>query len=309
MKGEVDFPPYLKEFHSIALTGSTFLNVENNPETYISFGTSIDEEVTNIVGNNPLESMQAFNPDTVLTEMDTRLSTFTTTADAIDPEDDWEGFVDTVLSRVDELVSSDDDIEEEVETFEEVSRRNLAKAYSRFDAGMFDINAVVSSVFPAGRALIEAEYNHDVSRFRSERRGQRNRERAMLIMQSVDAMKSIYFQKLSMAINAFQLTTENARMEIGAKTDQSRIEASYRIDEAMWNLRALNQGAGVIATMSGIPTVQPPMTPLQVLAGGLTTTAGVAIPLASISPEAAVGLGIAGIALSFYGAVQQGGGR
>ena len=279
------------------------------------------------------DSVQVYDPDTDLAAVQTRLAALQVVIDAINPVTNHSTYntaavtaantiVDNALTKAnaqtDDAVavalaaatdvvtealaaattaSASDEVDDLVDSFEEESRLEYLRGVSRFTAGMSDINAVNSSAFIFGLAIMERQRLSDVSKYR--------RELAVRVLsESIASFVSAYGTVISANINSFasmlglpinmvkdmvgmlgmktgamgadaHLTGEVRRIKIGAKSEE--IFDQLKIDEAdaLWDFNLFQYGANMIASPSGAAMIPGKLTKAQSILGGATSGAAV----------------------------------
>ena len=294
--GQVGFPAYLEEFHDEVLTGSAAPSLSSDVQTVMNSLFS---------GGNPYTGVASYNPDEALQLSQDSVNRFVSTVKGIRETSTWNRFVDVVMGRINEILPSANDIDEDVQAFDVQSMGDLARSYNRVTAGFRDINAVVSTAFPTALALLENDHNNQVARYRTERMLQRNRERALVFIQSVEQIYKIMALRMTGEMNLVSAQDGVSRFKIGAKMDQIRGDVGFQHDETMWDLSILQEGAGVIGAMSGIPPVSKKLSPLQSIVSGALTglTFGMQAGIATGSFEiGAIGALVGAVGGGFLGA-------
>ena len=245
--GVVDYPAYMKDWHNMALddTGVDVLS------------TSLTAVMDAALGNSPWAAQLPYDPDadilamvnsaSTLQALVTLLSTGTTLdtliADILDP------------ARIDAVVT---------EYAADLDARLIAEVLPRFEAGMRDINAVVSSAFVIGRALIEANQDRQVAKFSADLHNGAASDDAIKVINL-----KLEYQKL-----ATQTIVEIYRMKIVSKKEEN--ESLMKIDESdgLWDLEVFAYGGNLLAAIGG-GTASPagskePSTASSVIGGALS---------------------------------------
>lgn len=191
--GQVGFPDYMEETHQdfigygSSFTGPSIFDVMESGlgsggDPYISWTSEYDDPSSDVV------------------EFEGDLDEYRDSVMALDHQDDWEGLVDAVLDKIDSsgmlesvdtseiatalrtqneeqltsaiefaIESLDDGILDDlVRSFDRRSAHTKARSIREFSSQMADINAVQSSAFLFGLALIESEHIQSVNEFNKE---------------------------------------------------------------------------------------------------------------------------------------------
>ena len=229
--GQVDYPDYMKHWH-----GDTLDHGEVD-----TVSISVTDAMNSAFGNSPFTGVNAYNPDAdlvnliaapaatqaLVTLLSSGTSLDTIIADIIDSTR-----LNTLITNATNTFSAD------------LSARFTAEVQPRFEAGMRDINAVVSSAFVVGRAIIEDGQTRQIAAFDSSLRVKAFSDQATHEMQIVDI-------KLRYQYQVSQMIAESYRIKIVAKKEEA--EANLKIDEsdALWDLSLFKYGANMLASISG----------------------------------------------------------
>ena len=299
--GDVTYPEYVADTYTEFMAGNPVSNSEAVNPGYIPvvMNTNVSAEVNTLVGTNPYllanqstTTVQATNPDTLLADYEARIGTFIAKIEELDAEGLWTDYANTAGGMVDSLLADTADEDADVAQFEDTSAHNLAESLNRINAGLFDINGVVGTTLPNGQALLEAKYNTDIARYRSERRMTRNRERAALIIQSINEMSKMFALRLNAEGNAVNAKNEFLRIKLTTKDNQTRQNLDYTIHEDMWSLDTLIRGGSMINAMAGITPVPERLTSGQQLLANAFGATGFGIQLGTATGS--MGLGVLG---------------
>lgn len=222
--GRTDFPEYMKTWHNLALIGPSTVY-----PTY-----SVSEAMNAAFGNSPFLGASAYNPDEPIAAM-------------LTASEKLEDLVN-LLSRgtgLDEVISkilSDEYIGDAVEAHsKEIGDILESNTIPRFEAGMRNINAVVTSSFIIGRALLEEAAAKQVAKFSAELRQQAFGELALQVAQ----LKLDYRYRLS------ALTIEANRMKIVAKKEEADSNIKIEESHALWDLEVFKYGGNLLGSIQG----------------------------------------------------------
>lgn len=180
-------------------------------------GSDMTEAMDTALGNSPWEGEVAFDPDTRLTAIDTEVTAWTTIVDALegDEESKWEAYLvavahastgipgsfgSTTLTKttpstttptgvttgwIDPTPAADAEITADVDAYEAIVDDHVEiDVLPRFQRGMQDIGAVMSSAFTIGQAIIEGMADRDVAKYQGQIRTQAYLQKDALVAQS-----------------------------------------------------------------------------------------------------------------------------
>jgi hypothetical protein len=188
--GVVDYPAYMKAWHNMALD-----------HTGVDTLTSSMTDIMNVaLGADPYTGESAYDPDTELTSMLASVNDLDMLVTLLSSGTGLDAIIADILSdsRIDNAVD---------EYSLDLGDRLTAEVLPRFEAGMRDINAVVSSAFAIGRGIIEAGQTRQVAKYSADLHMKAWGDDALRLI----ALKLEYQKVLS------QMTTEANRIKIVAK--------------------------------------------------------------------------------------------
>ncbi len=285
--GKVGFPAYMETLHGKWL----------DSEASDILTTSMVDAMEAAIGSSPWNSITAYDPDSDIAEWKTAMDNFRSVLTGLDDAVDWAALYTQANSSIDGIIEADivqsisdfaDQLDDEIET----------KVLPRYRRGMQDINAVVSSAFPIGEALIESSRNKDVAKHGSSVRLNLMDRKSNLIMTGTEHMIKMYLTRIGAEDTYARSIVESNRIKIVAKSEQ--ISADAKIDEAdaLWDLEVFQHGGNLLGSI-GSGVVKPGKGPSQWQSalGGAMTGAAAGAEVGGV-PGAVIG-GILGAASSF----------
>lgn len=270
--GAVSYPAYMQTVHNDWLDNTGVDTISD----------SITDVMNSALGNSPWLAQSAYDPDTDIAAMITAEGLLQTLVDLLSSGTTLDALVTNVLdeSRIDDLV---DEFEADA------AARLTSTILPRFRRGMQDINAVVSSAFVIGEAVIEAEQERNVNKFSAE----------LHAKAGVDSALQLVNLKLEYQRIASAMLTEIYRMKIVAKKEENEVEMKIDESDALWDLEVFQYGANLLAGIGGgtaNPNTKQPTTTQSVIGGALS---GAAAGAMVGGPTGAVVGGILGAASGF----------
>lgn len=222
--GAVSYPAYLQGIHEDWLDGTGADTISQ----------SITDVMNTAFGNSPWTAALAYDPDTDLTNLIAAPNVLQTLVTLLSTGTGLDTLVSNVLSAtyVDDVVT---------EYAADMDARLNAEIIPRFEAGMLDINAVSSSAFAIGRALIEQNQDRQVNKFAAE---------LHLKAASDDALKLIQM-KLEYQKSVSQMLAEAYRIKIVAKKEETDSNLEFDEKDALWDLEVFKYGGNLIASIGG----------------------------------------------------------
>lgn len=255
--GTVVYPDYMEDIHVDWLTGGTTASPAP------SLSTTMEAVMDSALGasGNPYTGEVAYDPDTDIATMQNAVTASKTKVDAQSPEADWASFYDTVYAKVNTLSGLETEVSDSVAKFEANQRKRHLQALARLSAQMADINAVGSSQYIMGMALLEAEYASNVDEFESRMRITLKDKQNILVqqiaLQATQQVMSLYSRSIETDIGMTQAQLEVSRMKVIAKGEETSYNMDMAVREGLWDLEVFTHGAGLLASITGAARVVP----------------------------------------------------
>lgn len=283
--GRSDWPDYMKSIHE------TWLNEMNSL----------------IPSSNPYTGAAPYDPDSDLSSIDSVLSPYIDLnvwfgSDNADVKGTWEDWFD-LLGNTGVLLSYEGFLTQATDKLSESVTATLdSEVVSRFEGGMRDINAVQTSQFVVGKALLYARVGNEIARIGGEAILRTIDARNKLLVEGpwhgLDAMLKV-IEARRLAVQTFM---DNVKIKITAKVEEAIKAVEYDVEAAKWPFFEYQHAGNLLAAISGGAVSQPIRpSPIQSAVGGVLTGAatgamiGSAIGGASGGPvPALVGAGIGG---------------
>ncbi len=305
--GAVDFPDYMEDIHVNWLTGGA----KGSPAPALTLSVEDVMNTALAAGGNPYTGESAFDPNASLTlasgsplkKMQDRFDTADAVVTSLDPRTDYGNFVDKAKTKVDEAYVTETEITNYVSAYESLLRTRRLTEIARFTSGMADLNAVHSSQFIIGLALIEDGISREVNQFERELRLRLKERRGMLIDSAVKDMVQLLSLEVGSNINMSQIQAEIERLTIVAKKEQVDRDLELDVLDATWDLTVFQYGANLLAAISGAAHPVPQqLSKVQSAIGGTLSGAATGAMVGSIVPGigTAVGAGV-GAAIGLIG--------
>ena len=241
--GVVDYPDHMKDTHYDWLS---------NEGTSLLAGENVTAIMAAAIGASPFTGETAYDPDTDLDAIDTAVSDFNTLIDNLAHRTDWEDAIDAVLAKIDGDILSDAYLDADIAAFTDlVDDEHYDVVEPRFESGMRDINAVVSSAFVIGKSNLVAKKNRDIAKYSSELRLKMNTQRNDMITGSVPTMLDMLIKRVSFERDHAALILEAKKIRIIAAKEQTDQDLLISEADARWDLEVFQYGANVLASIGG----------------------------------------------------------
>lgn len=257
--GKVGFPTYMETLHS-AWLNSTAADV---------LTTSMVDAMESAIGSSPWTTLAAYDPAADITAWETAMTGFRAVITGLDDTVDWNALWGQANTSIDGVVEADiaadvaafsNQLDDEIET----------KVLPRYRRGMQDINAVVSSAFPIGAALIESSKAKDVAKHSSGLRITLADKKNSLILGGTEQMIKMMATRLGLEDVYTKSMVESNRIKIVAKSEQAQIDAKLDESDALWDLEVFQHGGNLLGAIgSGVVKPKQASTAQSVLGGGM----------------------------------------
>lgn len=232
--GAVSYPAYMETIHSTWLTEIS---------AFISAATT---------GVSPFSAEVAYDPATRITTMESAVCTFKTAVEALDYDADWEAGIDSAKTKLDAAVFDDTYINADIEAFEDLLEDDITDVIlPAYQTGMRDVNAVYSSAFVMGEALIYAKKTKDVTKYGTDLRMKFNLQRNDAIIQCTNTMLQNLIKRVELSQAVSSQTIENQRMGIVALKEQADQDFNIIDLDARWDMDVYQYGANMLAGIGG----------------------------------------------------------
>ena len=231
--GEVSWPQWISELHK---TGA-----ENMLAALIGTTTS-----------NPYVAESAYNPTSPIEWMDGEMDTWRAAVTAFDPAADWSGMINTVAAKYEEHFNAADKTAAAVAAYSAMLDDDLVNnTLPRFRGGMRDINAVQSTAFVVGEALLEAFKGREVAKYAAEYQSDLDKQKTELVINTAGKLLEPQMAIFEMRKELAKTGVEVSRIALVALKEQR--DTQLEIDEAehKWDSEKWSAYGSYIGGMSG----------------------------------------------------------
>jgi hypothetical protein len=276
--GKVSHSAYLETCHKDWLDHTGVDTIEK----------SITEVMDSAIGNSPWTGLSAYNPDADIASYEVGITDFAAILAGLSDIVDWNAFYASATLALDGV--ADVNIAADVAAYQAILDDNIAaRVLPRFRRGMQDINAVVSSAFPIGEAIIEAFQARDVNKYAAALRLGLSDKR----IQVVEQMTNMMARRIGWTESYTRMLVESKRIKIVAKKEQTDQDAIIDEQDAKWDMEVFQYGGNLMAAIGGgtaIPNMAGKNRAASALGGAMSgAVAGGMIGSAAASTGAAAG--------------------
>ena len=234
--GAVTHSAYLESVHADWLNATGVDKIEK----------SITEVMDSALGSSPWTAAVSYDPSADVAAFEAEMAAFKVLLSGLSDTVNWAALyaqAGTTLDGVAEVALTAD-----AASFAAILDDNInTVALPRFRRGMQDVNAVVSSAFVVGEAVIEGMRDRDVAKYLSALRitvGERK-------LAATEQMVNMMARRVAWNAEYVRTYTEAERIKIVAMKE--KFDGDHLIDEsdAKWDLEVFQFGANVMAASAG----------------------------------------------------------
>jgi hypothetical protein len=343
--GAVEIPGVIKEVFDVMV---------NNDRASIS--QTMEDSMNTAFSGNPFTGVTAYDPSTRIGNWETEVGNFNTLIGALSETTDWAALfaqavttveanlntptlnavTDIASAWIDPTPAAEDEIAADVDAFSGImSDRISTDVLPRFQRGMQDINAVISSSFVIGQAVIEGMGDRDVAKYQGELRTKAFLQKDQIIatsklgesqalkeahlqddkinalntelgnrmfVQGVEQMIRYFMTRIDNERAISQLVMEGNKLGIVAEKEESDQQIDIDKLEASWDFEIWGHLANMLAAPTGgsVPVVSGQAKVQSALSGAAAGAAlGAVIPGGGATTTAiGAGVGLLGGLLS-----------
>jgi len=266
----VSYPEHILNMHEAWLSGQ-----DMSDESWSGHGNycNVADDILaarRATGGSPFANVLAYNPDSQLDMAQEKLDEFLNEVLQIAPQDDVEAAIDAVAAKLENAMDYTDEIDAVVNNAEARSIAEMQRAVSRFAAGMFDLNAVMTTQFTTGIALLEQARASSVSDLEMRLHLQAKQERSTALVPLVAAILERSTQKAKGLQSVAALQGEFSKQYVVAKNEQLAMDLEMELKDATWDLDLYKYGISMLGAPAGTAAIPAPE-PWEKALGALST--------------------------------------
>jgi len=234
--GKVSHSAYLETIHKDWLNASGADTIEK----------SMTEVMDSALGSSPWAGLTAYDPDADVASYEAAIAAFGVILAGLSDTADWANFytqADTTLAGAGEAALNADALAYEAILDDVIDTSTLPK----FRRGMQDINAVVSSAFVIGEAVIESFKDRDVAKYLTGLRLAVNDSK----LKAVEQMMQMMARRIGWEESYMKTVIEGNRLKIVAKKEEADQNAEIDASDAKWDLEVFQYGGNLMASIQG----------------------------------------------------------
>lgn len=260
--GEIGFPAYMETIHSDWLDNTGVDTISD----------SMTDVMNTMLGGSPWTLLSAYDPDADITAYEAAITAFAAILAGISDTVDWAALYTQAEASIG-AVSNALIVADEAAFATMIDDQITTEVLPRFEGGMRDINAVVSSAFVVGRSIIEGFRNRDVAKHGSALRLEAAVNDKNLYVNAANQMLTLMLNRVNWEAAYVHTVVESKRIKIVAKKEQTDMDADIDKRDALWDAEVFQYGANLLGSIgSGVVKPDKP-SQLQSMLGGAMTGA------------------------------------
>lgn len=243
--GSITNEPYLSEWHADLLGDSSSAG---GTGIYYNLVLTMNE----YWAANPYVDLVAHSADSFVTDIGVVTNTLYNLAAVLNPVTDWQGYVAYVTSELDAHVLGDTNVEAAEAAYNDVLNAEYENVtLPRFQRGMQDANAVMSSAFVIGEALLEAELTRRKAAYSADLRLQNYKTRIEATISGLDNLVKLAGVEREFLKGSVATYVDARRIAYVAKKEE--IDRNVELDtaEAKWDIDAYSYAGNFLAASHG----------------------------------------------------------
>lgn len=189
-----------------------------------------DEEINEVLGKLALDL------DPIIRKLSDANDNLISLMNDLDPQMEWQEAIQLARAVIDTSVIDFNYLDDSVNSFARVHDDQIsAVTLPQFQAGMRDINAVNSSAFILGQAVIDGFRNRDIAKYQSDLRLQMHSERNQMIMQSTELMLRHLYMKLELMQKMNDAIASGGQLLLRLGDLRAKLIALRQMDFDQWS--------------------------------------------------------------------------
>lgn len=261
--GAVTHSAYLEAIHSDWMNNTGVDKIEK----------SMTEVMDSALGSSPWTGQTAYDPDVDIAAYEAELALFKALIGGLSDTADWA----TLYAQADLTLSGPAEaaIIADAAAFEAILDNDiLVNTLPRFRRGMQDINAVQSSAFVLGEAVIEGFKTREVAKHTSILRLDVNARK----LTAVEHMVQMMGRRIAWHEGYGKTVIEASRIKLVAKKEEADKNLLIDVADAKWDLEVFQHGGNLLASIGGGTAIpySPGTNPTASTLGGVLAVAGAA---------------------------------
>lgn len=295
--GKVDYPEYMKSMQLDMMCGGSASGGTTTTNSFFDTTDSLLALIHAGVSTSPYVGEIAYDPDVAIATFVAAIATFSGEVAAASSY----STIATGVAAVAATVVGDTTTNALTVAHAAIlDDRLTTEVLPRFQSGMRDINAVISSSFVVGQAVLEAFNTREVADFDAKVRTQAFIQKAQFISDGIKDELNLLNFKLQYKDSVMKTTLEAMRFQVIMKKEELDTQLAIDEKDARWGIDLFQAGGNLLASIAGAAISNPKNeqgSGMSVLGGALSGAAAGA----SIGGPVGAGIGaVVGMAGSLF---------
>lgn len=242
--GTVDFPAHMKTIHQDWL--------DNTATDVLTTSMQLQLQTATTASANPYYGKVAYNPYEYIVSFLTYLWNFNAVVSAFIPTTYWSSTLTVTDLALSNVMLDDTYLDADIEAFADVIDDQITDVVlPRFQAGMSDVNAVMTSAFVMGEAHIEGMRNRDVAKYGTDLRQKMNIQKNDAVVKSTESLMQTELAKVELYKLLTHFGIEAHRIGIVAQKEYTDQTLKIAIGLRRWPFEAFMYAGNLLASIGG----------------------------------------------------------
>ena len=297
----IEYPEYLGNFHTGIVGGA-----DTTYTSPVDVGFDMVDAITeasSAVGGSPFALVTGYDVDEDVGDVKDARQVVEDMLDDISASTDVSGYLDDAVTYYDANLVPSTEIDDVVDAFDARSLESFQRDVAGTVDFAFSAGAFWNNQLPVALAQVVARRREQSADFEAKLRLYAQRERTQSVLTIANAMLARDQYKMQGSMALVGVTNEVAQLAITANQDAISQALSYEVQDALWDLNLLVEGAQVMSAIVGAATMPRNLTKGERFTAQLGTAlnAGIQGGIAFGNPAAGVGIGVASMGLQMMG--------
>lgn len=240
--GAVSYPGYIEDFHEKLLDDTTA----------DTLSLSMVAAVNAAMAANPYTGMTVYDPSNEIADIDTALTAYDAAVTAFAPQTTWDTLFDIVQTKLEADLYSTTEYNLSADEFRAKLEAQLTSdVLPRFQAGMRDINSVVTSSFVLGQSILEDGIDREVALYLSKLKLSGYESKVINILKVTGDLLGLHTQKIEFQRTVAAITSEIGRVKVLLESEADKMQIDWDMEEAKWDVNLFQNMANVLAGPAG----------------------------------------------------------
>ncbi len=204
------------------------------------------------VGGSPFESVTAYNPDALLSEVEAALALMEDSVEGLD-DSALTDAIDLAATYIDQLMG-ENNISDLTALYSQRQDTAYARDVANLYAGLWEGGAIIGTQTFVAAALLKNERNREVSEYEKSLEVSNQSQRVQLLSQLVSLALDITLRKMQARQALVGPRMDYTKMTALTKQDQMEKDLEYETRDATWDLDLIQYAQNALGAIYGAQT-------------------------------------------------------